>query len=386
MVYVAISGAAAGTSIVLWVVFLQNYYGFSLTQVTLLDLPFWIGRFIFEIPTGVVADRFGRRVSLAICASLSSVIWLVFATFGQFWVMVIAQFLGGLAATFSSGADEALLFESVKAEGRSEQYAQISGRARAVGLASSMLAGLVVAMIATFSLVLPVILTSILSAATLLPIWLMQEPPGKIARRAMGYSQILKQAITNLHDSGEVRWAAAALVIVGCTSFYLSVFLQPYTLGIGLPVAALGPVMLVMQLASMGGSLAIDKVHKLGWTPLALWGTPFLLVVCLGITGAMRGLPGLAAAALASGGFALLQPLLLAMVQANISDTARATLLSVQSMGSMIFLVFTEPALGALADTYGAHTAYFGMAGLVLLLCLLLVRHPPSASTPGKIT
>jgi MFS family permease len=108
---------------VLWVVFLQQQYGFTLTQVTLLDLPFWIGKFIFEIPTGVVADRYGRRLSLAISAGLSSLTWLVFSLSGSFWVLAAAQFAGAFGATFSSGADEALLYETIKALGREQEYA-----------------------------------------------------------------------------------------------------------------------------------------------------------------------------------------------------------------------------------------------------------------------
>ena len=47
------------TSVVLWVIFLQRRDGLSLTQVAITDVTFFVARFLFEIPTGAVADRHG---------------------------------------------------------------------------------------------------------------------------------------------------------------------------------------------------------------------------------------------------------------------------------------------------------------------------------------
>lgn len=379
----ALRGAATGMPIVLWVVFLQQHYGYSLTDVTLLDLPFWLGMFLFEIPTGIVADRYGRKLSLALSGIVGTIVWLVFASSGEFLVMASAQFVGGLAVTFSSGADEALLYETMKALGREDEYAKVSGRARAIRTASAMIAGLAVGAIASVDLVLPAIITAVLVGSSLIPILSLTETRGT-SRAAQGnggeekltsvaYSQIVRQAISALREHVTLRWAIAYLVVLSCVAFYAEVFLQPYTLSVGLPVFALGVVMVAVQGMSIAGSLAVPRVQKAVGTQIVLFGAPVLLVPCLLLLGMVPVMPVLIVAAMSAFMFALTEPVLRAVIQGRVPDDARATVLSIQSLLATIFLTLTEPALGVLADRSGVHTAYLGMAGLVALLCVALL-------------
>ncbi|HUS17968.1 MAG TPA: MFS transporter, partial [Chloroflexia bacterium] len=318
--YSVLRGAASGTPVVLWVVFLQRHYGYDLTAVTLLDLPFWLGKFLFEIPTGVVADRFGRRPSLALGALLGSGIWIVFATAGDFWVMAGAQFLGGLAATFSSGAAEAILFETMQKLGRGDEYAKIAGRAGAIQTASALGAGLVVGLIAAVDLVLPVIITAALIALTLVPIATFREtggsrPGGDPAPR---YSTIVRQAVGTLRASGHLRGAMTYLVVLSSIGFYAEVFLQPYALAVGLPLAALGAVTAAVQGLSIAGGLAVPGAQRLLGRRGVLYGAPVGLVLCLLLLGLAGGWTGLAAAALAAFLFAVAQPIMLGVVQGQV--------------------------------------------------------------------
>ncbi len=371
-------GAAVSTSVVLWVVFLQKQYGFSLTEVTLLDLPFWAGKFLFEIPTGVVADRYGRRLSLAIASGLVCLSWAVFSLIGSFWVLALTQVVGAIGATFESGANEALLFESLKALGREDEYAKISARMGVAFTASSMVCGVGMGILATVSLVLPVALSSVLFGLTLLPILLLKETRRRKVEESQpappGYRQIVNQAYSALRGSAALRWAVTYLVILSCVAFYVSVFLQPYTLSLGLGVVALGPVMVIFQFMSITGALAVPAAQRKLGSRALLAGVPALLVACLLAIGLVRAVPILSVVALSSFLFTLTQPVLLAVVQGKIGDEARATLLSIQSLLATVFLILTEPALGVIADRAGVHAAYLGMAGLMVLFVVLLAR------------
>jgi predicted MFS family arabinose efflux permease len=375
-VHSALRGAAASTSIVLWVIFLQRQYGFTLTEVVLLDIPFWVGKLLFEIPTGVVADRFGRRVSLAISTALSSLIWLVFSLTGNFWALALAQWIGAAAATFSSGADEALLYESLRSAGREGDYACVSARAGAVGVLASMLAGLGVGVLAETSLLLPVRLTSLVLALMLVPLSLMKETGGSRApgtQAAPGYRAILRQALGALRKHAVLRWAITYLLVVSCVAFYASTFLQPYVVGLGFSVAALGPIMVAVQGMGIAGSLSVARIQDRMGQDRLLYGAPLLIIPCLLLLGALRLPAVIVLAALAAFLFAVAQPVMLAAVQRRAPDEARATLLSFQSMLASVFLIVTEPALGLLSDHYGVHTAYLVMAALMLVFCAALL-------------
>jgi MFS family permease len=372
-------GAAVSTSIVLWIVFLQKQYGFTLTEVVLLDIPFWVGKFLFEIPTGVVADKFGRRLSLMIAAAMSSACWLVFALSGSFWVLMVTQFIGAIGATFQSGADEALLFETVRAAGREKEYARISARMGVAGTVSAMVCGLGVGVLAETSLRLPVFLSSLVFALAIVPILLMSEEPRQRlspdsgAAHLSGYTQIVKTAISALRATPILRWAAAYLVILSCVSFYANTFLQPYTLSLGLTIALLGPILVAVQLSGIAGSLSVQRVEAIFGTRTLLAAVPILLIPCMLVIGLVRLVPVLSIVALASFLFTITQPVLLAVIQGKISDDARATLLSIQSLLATVFLIFTEPALGLVADRFGVHTTYLVMAALLAAFCLPLL-------------
>ncbi|MYL50705.1 MFS transporter [Halobacillus litoralis] len=88
--------------------------GLDETMILLVMTFFSIGVLFGEIPTGVIADRFGAKHAFLIGSVLSILAHglLIFAF--DPWVFFASSFLTGFAATFFSGADEALIYESLK--------------------------------------------------------------------------------------------------------------------------------------------------------------------------------------------------------------------------------------------------------------------------------
>jgi hypothetical protein len=121
------------------------------------------------------------------------------------------------------------------------------------------------------------------------------------------------------------------------------------------------------------GSLAVSFVQRRIGLRVVLLGIPVLLVPAFILAGSFRAVPVLLVFALTSFLFAIVQPLLGAVVHGRIANTVRATFLSIQSLLATIFLTITEPGLGIVADRYGAHTAFTGMAVLLLVFCAPLV-------------
>ncbi|MDY7533030.1 MFS transporter [Pseudomonas sp. Bout1] len=97
-----------------------------------------------EIPSGLLADRYGRKLSLIIGflgLSISGVGFLLFSSFIPFAIIFC---LFGASIAMGSGSDRALLYDNLLAEHRTEQYPKILSRARAIGAISlglSMLLG-----------------------------------------------------------------------------------------------------------------------------------------------------------------------------------------------------------------------------------------------------
>src|SRR5687767_15382762 len=95
--------------------------GLSNTEAFAANAFFTAGLVLFEVPTGVIADTWGRRTSyllgtltLTISTLLYLLMWRISA---PFWAWALASALLGLGFTFFSGAFQAWLVDALKAEG-----------------------------------------------------------------------------------------------------------------------------------------------------------------------------------------------------------------------------------------------------------------------------
>ncbi len=98
--------------------------GMDILQVMLINAAFTLGMMVFEIPTGVVADTVGRRISLLCCLATLFVSTLLYVTIAWqgwgFWPFMWASAFLGLGYTFYTGAVDAWLVDALKATGSTE--------------------------------------------------------------------------------------------------------------------------------------------------------------------------------------------------------------------------------------------------------------------------
>jgi DHA3 family tetracycline resistance protein-like MFS transporter len=90
--------------------------GLDPLQLVLVGTTLEVTAFIFEIPTGVVADVYSRRLSVIIGSFLFGLGFIVEGLFPIFWVVLLAQVIWGLGWTFISGAQEAWIADEVGVE------------------------------------------------------------------------------------------------------------------------------------------------------------------------------------------------------------------------------------------------------------------------------
>ena len=111
---------AFGTILPVYVLYFRHYQ-INLFQIALLAAVFEASILLFEIPTGMVADIFGRRISVILSAFVSLISGLIFIFFPFLTGFIVAEILGGLGETLRSGALEAWLVDSLKHEDREEK-------------------------------------------------------------------------------------------------------------------------------------------------------------------------------------------------------------------------------------------------------------------------
>ncbi|GEM_PF-5756354 len=156
--------------------FLQSR-GLNFTEILALESFVAAGIFLFEIPSGVWADRFGRRRLLVAANALAVVGMAIFATGHHFLFFALESFLGGIGIACASGADQALIYDSLQAEGREGEARGVFGRLSAAGTVGHLVAYPLGGLLASYSLTLPVYVTLISSVLALLLVLQLEEPP-----------------------------------------------------------------------------------------------------------------------------------------------------------------------------------------------------------------
>jgi MFS family permease len=100
-----------------WAVYLVQDVGVNPFQLVLLGTVSEIAIFLFEVPTGVVADTYSRRLSVIIGFLLAGASFVVAGLVAIYWVILAAAILRGIAGTFLSGAEEAWITDEHGVDG-----------------------------------------------------------------------------------------------------------------------------------------------------------------------------------------------------------------------------------------------------------------------------
>jgi len=375
-VYTALKGFGFGLITAMWLIYLQQRRGLSLTQATFVDVAFWIAAVLGEVPTGIVADTFGRKTSLVVgiaLMSLSIFAWAIAPT-----VPLIMLAYAGLAigVTFLSGAEDAFFYESIQISGRANSYTRLVGLAGATMLGATALGSASSGLFASVDLILPFLIASVSLLATLGIVLTFKEP--QIEEKVDGqarksYGEILRQSFALMRARPALRSPMLYLALVPMAALIMETFfLQPQAVALGVPIVGIGVLVMATQFTNMAGSTWADRIATRLGEGRVLYIVPVIIVLSL-ILLAMFQVPfSLLWIAMISFVTAVLRPLVLNRIQNQVSDNVRATILSMQSLMATLLLTVSEPILGVMADRSGLPAAYLTLAAGLGFLVLLL--------------
>lgn len=94
--------------------------GFSFTQISLIVAIPMLATFIFEIPTGAIADIYGRKFSVVLSLILGGILTFIIPFFKNLYVLILICFLCAITSTLSSGADVAWVIDWLKHNKKSD--------------------------------------------------------------------------------------------------------------------------------------------------------------------------------------------------------------------------------------------------------------------------
>jgi len=331
-----------------------------------------LGILVSEIPTGAVADLFGRRTSMLVGLLVSAAV-----SAGYFFIHGTAaacalMFISGLASTFMSGADTALLYETAAAEGGAEYAQKAMARANALMIGALALAPALAGFMYQWNPVIPSVAKGITSLITFAVVWGVKDrkPDHKEGRPG-----IITQTVAAVRVVRGNRLALTLILFGWVYNTAISMagqFAQAYLPYMGMAMGGAGIVFALSQgMGTVGSNLAerlsrVTAGRVLRFGPL-LVATCFVLMGFAGAMGAAAALVGAGCMILAGVADGVIYPIHSYRLNEAIPSEQRATILSMHSAGFSMFMTITFP-----AASYLPIPAIYLTTGLVAVVAAVI--------------
>lgn len=328
---------------------------------------------LWELPSGLIADRFGRAFSIKLSAPIAALSMIAYGLSTQFWQFVVWELVLALANGLISGIDTALLFDSLKADGREEDFVRVSQRINAFGFAATAFGVPVAVLLVHYvSISSTLVADGLLTLVGALFAFKLAEAP-----RFNGSAEAVRlsawHAMSRLGRNAEARW----LVVLGSVlsaSTYLAFWLSaPYYTSLGIPAVLFS---VILAIRSLWKAWLSHRYHQKQHIERNMVG--------------YAALAGLVYAALASGqlwlvwavlGHDVVQALsgqpITAQLNDHIEHEYRATMNSLVNLVQRLTYSLAGPFLGLLVDKHGLAAGFMatGLSCSVIAFLALARLH-----------
>ena len=373
--------------------------GLSFFEVFLANAAFSAGMVLFEVPTGVVADTLGRRVSFLLSLVVLAVTTLLYVALAEVDAGVVAfavvSVLMGLGFTFYSGAMEAWLVDALAVTGHHGPLDAIFARGQQITGAAMLVGTVGGGLLGQIDLSLPYLVRSGLLVAVFAIAYAVMHDIGFTPRRVT-VAELPSAVARNARDGVAYGWAQRPLRLLMLASFFQLGFSmwafyasQPYMLDLLASDAVwiAGLVTAGIALSTIAGNQLVEVLsRRCGRRTTLLLGAATVetgAAVALGLVSSFwLALPALLLIMGASG---VTSPVRQAYLHQVVPSDKRATVVSFDSMISNTGGVGGQVGLGALGESRSVGAAFVA-GGLVTGLALpLLGRVRAIGGAPDRI-
>jgi MFS family permease len=339
------------------VLFFTEWGGITLQQTLILQSWFMGWMFLMEIPTGTVADYFGRKISLVLSQVILIIAILIYSSVPVFSMFMLGEFLFALAITLSSGANEAFIYDTLKEIGQEAESEKIFGRFRSSGLIGILSGSLLGSLIAvTFGvrycflfMVFPTMISLIISFTLKEP---LRHENGKQKKQNM--LQILKESSKYFlkTENRAVQILTIDSIIISVISYFIIWLWQTKLSVIGVNIAFFGIInfgMLLGQIVLLNTTVYLKKLLRSKKAVISL--TALLTGIGFLLVGSFMGMIPVIIGVIIAATFGMSRrTLLLNYINKYIPSEQRATIISAVAMFRQFILMILIPIVGIFVD------------------------------------
>lgn len=357
------------------VMFFQKV-GFNLTQVAFLFTALQLCKWIFEIPTGLIADKYGKKISSVLSIFFIILSYTIFLFSKNYNLFLIAMIINGIGYTMSTGAVDALLIESCTHNGYSNKLDEINATTRILFYFSYGLSVLLSGYIAEINFKILIILNIITLFISTLVLTTIKEYKDEKQKEKIKDKKLSRQGIKSVINelcSNKIILKIilietfVALSMIPVDKFYTNYL---YT-NFDLKLTHIGIIVFIqMLICSFIGKIRTRIPSRFNDTMYINFGPIIMMLFFIIFSISNNLIVSIISYFTGLSAFCIYSPTLFKVLQNNIKDSQRATILSVKSLLMSLVSSLSQPLLGVLTYNIGFK---FSMFILLLISTILLM-------------
>ncbi len=365
--------------------------GLDLFEINCVLAVYLITSFVFEVPTGALADLAGRKTSFLLsCVIRMGAFALYFFAHG-FVDCVIAEGIDAVGTTLASGALDAWAVDSIRAEGGGQATDRFFTRAQMIARSVMIFSGLAGGYIAQRNIAMPWLVAAAGFAVTgvVAAIFMREYPvlaaPG--ARRERSLLRTVREGLATVRRTPVLLLLCVLTLAVAFGTMPVNMTWQPRMQALtGEGTWLMGWIWALVNVATIAGGALIPRL-------LGQYRREHVLMVVTVLRGGMLAVAGLVTTfvpalmgiLMMEIGFGLSEPVLQAWMNEHIEPEQRATVLSVRAMCFTLGGGTGLVCIGLVARDWGIPAAWVISATILALTApgfLILGRHAQRVAAP----
>ncbi len=345
--------------------------GLSMKDIMILQAVYSITIVVLEIPSGYMADVIGRKKTLIIGAVFGILGFTTYSLSIGFVGFLVAEIILGIGQSCISGADSAMLYDSLLERGEEKQYTRFEGRITSLGNVAEAIAGILGGLLVGITIRAPYIAQTFVAFIALPAAITLVEPTRKIPLIKAEMMEIVQIAKFALITDRPLRRNILFSAITGTATLTMAWFAQPFFEYTSIDIAWFGILWTTLNLTVAITSYTAHRLEKLlgqrwsillialliplGYLALSSFHLPIGLIV-LYLFYLVRGYA---------------TPVLKDYINRITASHIRATVLSVRNFVIRLLFALIGPLLGWVKDIYSLPQA-LALAGIIFLIISIL--------------
>ena len=345
---------------------------FTLTNVALIFSIQAIGFVVFQYPTGAIADIIGRKKTL-VAAVVINILGVIFLAFGHSMLMFIFYaIISSLGNSLFSGADSALIWDTLKQEKKEKYYKKIIGTKYALWPVGAAAGSVVGGYLAAYSLSYPIFLSFFPMTIALIAVALMKEPKYKKGCHKNIAKHMWKSSGVIIKNYQLVILLLSALIFVGIGDSVHS-FKPIFYQFLNIPIIYFGYIFGIgFALSSLGHYFSHDVAKVMGDKKAIIFAC-FMLTLSIFLSSFANLWLAVGILLLGQIFYGIGRPVTEHLINLETQSSIRATILSGYNLMRFIGVAMFTPLLGYFAQIYNISIGFRIGAAIMFIIPILFL-------------